>query len=106
MPMPVIMVVINNAARITIINNNNDGLPRGPQLPPDKATLVRRAVRGAEYEGSEPGRPEVQGDEQAPSCGRGGLSPCERRTMAPLWFLEGGEGGLPFGGSEVKAGAG
>lgn len=28
-PMPVIIVVINNAVRITIINNNNDGPPEG-----------------------------------------------------------------------------
>lgn len=28
-PKPVILVTINNAARITIINNNNDGPPEG-----------------------------------------------------------------------------
>lgn len=62
--MPVIIVVINNAARIAIINNNNDGLPGGLQLPPDEATPVRRAVHGAECAGSELGRSEVQVDER------------------------------------------
>lgn len=104
--MPVITVVINNAARITIINNNNDGLPGGLQLPPDEATPVRRAVYGAECAASGLGRSEVQVDERKPSSDRGALSPCEQRTMAPLWFPEGGEGGLRFFGSEVKARAG
>ena len=43
--MPVITAVVNNAVRITIINNNNDGsFPRGLQLPSDKASLAWRGV--------------------------------------------------------------
>lgn len=99
--MPVIIVVINNAVRITIINNNNDGLPRGLQLPRDKATLALRGVSpvadGAENEESEIGRYEVQVDcgdcRNLPLAAAVG-PPCEQRTTAQLWFAKGGKDGL------------
>jgi hypothetical protein len=66
-------------------------------------------VHGAEREGSEPGRTEVQIETVA---GRNllpavvGRPPCGQRTAAQLWAPEGGEDELQFCGSGFKARAG
>lgn len=105
--MPVIIVVINNAVRITIINNNNDGPPKGLQMPLDKATLALRAVIRRRMERSMKGETvgalkfkltAVTGRNRPPAGRRGSLVsqraanhsaalvPRGRRRPASVWF--------------------
>lgn len=102
--MPVITAVIHNAARITIINNNNDGLPRG------SSCLRIKRLRGGGQSGQRSPRAAGVGALKFKGTSRTLLRP--RRAVAQRAASHGptpaprGEPGLRCSGSEVQAGPG